>query len=38
MARKLLEPQGRWQALLADLTRLMEKRERANTASSSGEK
>ncbi len=27
MARKLLEPQGRWPALLADLTRQMEQRE-----------
>jgi len=27
MARKFLEPQGRWSALLADLARLMEKQE-----------
>jgi hypothetical protein len=27
MARKFLEPQGRWPALLADLARQMEQRE-----------
>ena len=34
MARRLLEPQGRWEALLADLRRMIEERGRSPRSTS----